>query len=130
LPGSVTGRLPRKIANTTQFEFMPTITIDDNHLQQLVFYRRNTGPLLFNAYIALSGNGAGNFSTAVKINCEDPNNCVDLDATNQLEGVFIGDYIGVDATTTRQPVWMDSRRDSGSPPEKQQDVETATVSGC
>jgi len=92
-----------------------------------VFYRRNTGPLLFNAYIALSGNGVGNFSTPVKIN-----DGGDLDATNQVrDGQFIGDYIGVDGATTRQPVWMDSRRNnSGSPPEKQQDIETATVSGC
>lgn len=117
----------KKIVATTQFEFLPTITIDDNDLQQLVFYRRNTGPLLFNAYTALSGNGVGNFSTPVKIN-----DGGDLDATNQLRnGQYIGDYVGVDGGTTRQPVWMDSRRDdSGSSPEKQQDIETATVSGC
>jgi hypothetical protein len=58
------------------------------------------------------------------------NDGVDLDATNQLPNDSIGDYIGVDGTTTRQPVWMDSRRNSGSPPEKQQDIETATVSRC
>jgi len=123
---------PKKIVSTTQFEFMPTITIDDNHLQQVVFYRRNSSPLLFNAYTANSGNGAGNFSTPVKIN-----DGGDLDATNQvIDGTRIGDYIGVDGTTTRQPVWMDSRRNGNNPKptptpsEKQQDIETSTVSGC
>ncbi|HYD47218.1 MAG TPA: hypothetical protein VEB21_02660 [Terriglobales bacterium] len=118
----------RKVATTTQFEFMPSITIDDNHLMQLVFYRRNSGsPLLFNAYASLSGSGT--FSTPVLLN--DGGN---LDATKNgtFGDPFIGDYIGIDGATNRHPVWMDSRRSVAAPnaPEKQQDVESAPVSGC
>jgi hypothetical protein len=113
--------LPAKaIASQPTDEFMPSITIDDNHLQQVVYYRRmSTDPSIktFNAFIISSANGTGNFSAPTQLN--DGGNISPV----QFGGTFIGDYIGMDATTVRQPAWMDSRRG-------QQDSYTTTVSGC
>jgi hypothetical protein len=128
-PNTATWLTPKAIASTSnQQEFFPTITIDDNHLQQVLFYRKNpNSDVKFNAYITLSGNGSGNFSTPQVM----VNDVVDIAATNQVnDGKGIGDYIGIDGSTTRQPAWMDSRGRTGVPAGTQQDIYTATASGC
>ena len=115
---------PKAIASTTTDEFFPTITIDTNHLQQVLYYRRTSqSGNTFNTFIILSGNGTGNFSTPVQLN--DGGNIIPA-----TDPTFIGDYIGLDGVANRQPGWMDSRRTIPGSSDKQQDIYTATVSGC
>lgn len=117
----------KAIASTVYEEFFPTITIDGNSIQQAVYYQRtSTDPQikLFNAYIISSGNGAGNFTAPTKIN-----DGVDIGPTDNFADNFVGDYIGVDATTVRNPVWMDTRRPKPHGSRYQQDIYTTTVSG-
>ena len=110
---------PKAIASTPTDEFFPTITIDDSHLQRVSYYRRvDSSTTSFNLFFITSGNGQGNFTAPVMVN----------DGGNIGPGPgspanFIGDYIGIDASTVSQPVWMDSR-------DANQDTYAATASGC
>jgi len=125
-PSTMAWLTPKAIASTTTDEFFPTITIDSNHFQQVLYYRRTSQAAnTFNAFTMLSGNGQGNFSAPTQVN--DGGN---ISPTNQFSPNFIGDYLGIDGTTTRQLAWMDSRRTIPGTSSKQQDIYTATASGC
>ncbi len=125
-PSTMSWLTPKAIASAATDEFFPTITIDTNSFQQVLYYQRTSQSAnTFNAFIIQSGNGNGNFSAPTKVN--DGGN---ISPTNQFDPNFIGDYLGIDATTTRQTVWMDSRRTIPGSSNHQQDIYTATVSGC
>ena len=109
---------PKAIASAATDEFFPTITIDDNHLQRVAYYRRlDSLTTSFDLYFITSGNGTGDFTGPTQVN-DDYHIGPGPESPN-----FIGDYIGIDASTVSQPVWMDSRRAN-------EDIYTATASGC
>ena len=106
---------PAAIAATPTDEFFPSITIDDNHFMRVIYYRRvDQLTASFNIFFITSNTGT--FTAPTQIN-----DGGDINPAAQAN--FIGDYIGIDASTVSQPVWMDSRR-------LVQDIYTATVTGC
>lgn len=90
----------------------------------MVYYKRTSqSEEKLNVYMISSANGT-TFSAPVLINGGGP-------FGRDPDYSFIGDYIGIDATTVRQPVWMDAGRTKPNQPTKHRDdIYTATVSGC
>jgi hypothetical protein len=114
---------PKPIASDPNDEFFPTITIDDNHIQRVAYYRMDDlSTATFNLFFISSGNGQGNFTVPAQVNDGG-------DINPAASPGFIGDYIGIDASTVSQPVWMDSRNPN-NPSNREQDIYTATASGC
>jgi hypothetical protein len=106
----------RAIASAPEEEYFPVMCVDQNHIVHLTYYRSTstTNRDFSNIFMISSADGGDTWSAPVQLNDEGPFNS---DRAN------IGDYMGMDCSTVRHPVWADNR--DGDP-----NLYTATVSGC
>ena len=115
---STTFSTPKRITNTVEDEFFPTIVVGANHFLSVLFYRRTPSATdQFDVYATISLDGGETF--------QDPparlNECGPI--TPGGFSTFIGDYIGFDGINNHHAVWMDSRLG-------EQDIFTTLIGGC
>lgn len=114
----------RIIANASQDEFFPAVTVDSNFFIRVVYLRRvDSVTNSFNVYSVHSTDGGMAWNAPTQVNDGGT-----ITPVLPPEDDFIGDYIGIDAHFERHPGWMDTRR--GNPEEPNFDAYTAVMFGC